>query len=223
MIKFGKLYIVATPIGDYGDISLRALDVLKNVDAIACEEFREGSTLLKKLGIGEKKLLILNEHNEKDGTEGIVQALVSGQTIALISDCGTPAFADPGTGLIKRCMEYGIPFSSIPGASSLMTAISLSPIPLKEFYFAGFLPRVESERREKLANLKSLRIPAILMDTPYRMGTLLHEISLAFGKNHPVTLAVDLTMPAESLFHGPVGEIIKEVKDRKGEFILIVH
>jgi 16S rRNA (cytidine1402-2'-O)-methyltransferase len=223
MITFGKLLIVATPIGNYGDISLRALEVLKTADVIACEEFREGSTLLKKLGIGEKKLTILNEHNDKEGTEEIIQTLLSGQNIALISDCGTPAFADPGTNLVKRCLEYSIPVSSIPGASSLMTAISLSPLPLKEFYFAGFLPRAESERREKLAYLKSLRIPAILMDTPYRMGKLLNEITMAFGKNRLVTLAVDLTMPAESLLHGSVEEISKKVKDRKGEFILIVY
>lgn len=223
MISAGKLFIVATPIGNYGDISLRALEVLKNADAVACEEFREGSTLLKKLGIGEKKLMILNEHNEKEGTEEVIQALLSGQTIALISDCGTPAFADPGTNLVKRCVDYGIPVSSLPGASSLMTAISLSPLPLREFYFAGFLPRAESERREKLAFLKTLRVPVILMDTPYRMGKLLAEIAMTFGKNCLITLAVDLTMPAESLMHGTVGEALRKMKDRKGEFILIVH
>jgi 16S rRNA (cytidine1402-2'-O)-methyltransferase len=223
MIIFGKLFIVATPIGNYEDISLRAVEILKSADAVACEEFREGSTLLKKLGIGEKKLMILNEHNEKEGTEEIIQALLTGQTIALVSDCGTPAFADPGTSLVKRCIESGIPVSSIPGASSLMTAISLSPLPLKEFYFAGFLPRVELERREKLAFLKTLKISVVLMDTPYRLGKLLNEIGLSFGRNRRVTLAIDLTLPSESLLHGPVGEISKKVKDRKGEFILIVH
>jgi len=223
MTNQGKLLIVATPIGNYGDITLRALETLKNADVVVCEELREGSTLLKKLGIAEKKLMILNEHNDKEGTEEIFQVLLTDQTIALVSDCGTPAFADPGTALVKRCLEYGIPVSSIPGASSLMTAISLSPLPLKEFYFAGFLPRGESERREKLASFKAQRIPIILMDTPYRLEKLLHEISLSFGKNHLVTLAIDLTMPSENLLHGPVGEISKKVKDRKGEFILIVH
>ena len=223
MIKQGKLFIVATPIGNYGDISLRALETLKLADAVACEEFREGSTLLKKLDVGEKKLMILNEHNNKEGTEEIFQALLTGQTIALVSDCGTPAFADPGTTLIKRCMEYGIPVSSVPGASSLMAAISLSPLPLKEFYFAGFLPREESERREKLSFLKAQKIPIILMDTPYRMGKLLKEISISFGSNRLISLAVDLTMPSESLLHGPVGEVSKKMKDRKGEFILILH
>ena len=223
MGSLGNLWVVATPIGNYGDITLRALEILKNADGVACEEYRLGSTLLKKLGIGKKKLIILNEHNETEGTEEVIQALLSGQSIALISDCGTPAFADPGTSLVKRCVEYGIRVSSIPGASSLMAAISLSPLPLKEFYFSGFLPRGEFERREKINFLKTLRTPIILMDTPYRMGKLLGEIGTNFGKNRLVTLAVDLTLPAESLLHGPVGEVSKRVKDRKGEFILILH
>ncbi len=223
ILKLGKLYLVATPIGNYRDISLRALDALKQADAVACEAFREGSTLLKKLGIGEKKLLILNEHNEKEGTDEIVQSLLSGLSVALISDCGTPAFADPGTSLVKKCVEYGIPVSSLPGASSLMAAISLSPLPLKEFYFAGFLPRIETDRRNKLAFLKTLNKPIVLMDTPYRMGKLINEIGSTFGKNHLITLAIDLSLPSESLLHGPANEIMEKVKNQKSEFILIVH
>ena len=107
MNSSGSLYIVATPIGNYGDITLRALEVLKNADAIACEEFRMGSTLLKKLDVGKKKYYILNEHNESEGTSDIIQALLSGESIALISDCGTPSFADPGTALVKKCIEWG--------------------------------------------------------------------------------------------------------------------
>jgi 16S rRNA (cytidine1402-2'-O)-methyltransferase len=221
--SLGKLFIIATPIGNYGDITLRALEVLKSVDAVACEDYRLGSTLLKKLGIGEKNLLIINEHNETEETEEVLKSLISGQSIALISDCGTPAFADPGTSLVKRCLEYGIRVSTLPGASSLMAAISLSPLPLNEFYFAGFLPRGESERREKLNIIKSFRIPIILMDTPYRMVRLLSEIASNFGVNRLITLAIDLTLPAECLLHGQVGEILEKVKGRKSEFILILH
>lgn len=219
----GKLFIVATPIGNYDDITLRALNILQSADAVACEEFRLGSTLLKKLDIGEKQLFILNEHNESEGTEDILNALMSGQSIALISDCGTPSFADPGTALVERCIESGIPVSTIPGASSLMAAISLSPLPLKEFFFAGFLPRRDPERREKLAFLKTLNVPVIIMDTPYRMGKLLGEISSYLGKNKIVSLAVDLTLPTEDLFYGRVGDVADQIKKRKGEFILIVY
>jgi 16S rRNA (cytidine1402-2'-O)-methyltransferase len=223
MNSFGNLFVVSTPIGNYGDITLRALEVLKNADGVACEEFRMGSTLLKKFGIGEKELYILNEHNEAEGTEEIIQVLLSGKTIALISDCGTPSFADPGTELVKKCIELCIPVSSIPGPSSLMAAISLSPLPLKEFYFAGFLPRSEAERREKFSFLKKMRMPIILMDTPYRLGKILKEIGMNFGKDRLITLAFDLTYPSETLLHGPVNEISQKMKDKKGEFILILH
>jgi 16S rRNA (cytidine1402-2'-O)-methyltransferase len=223
MTSFGNLFVVATPIGNYEDITFRAINILKNADGVACEEFRLGSTLLKKLGIREKKFFILNEHNESEGTEEIIQALLSGQSIALISDCGTPSFADPGTELVKKCIEFGISVRAIPGPSSLMAAISLSPLPLKEFYFAGFLPRSEEERKKKLFSLKGLKVPIILMDTPYRLGKTLKETSLNFGKDRLVTLAIDLTYPAESLMHGPVGEVSQKIKDRKGEFILILH
>jgi 16S rRNA (cytidine1402-2'-O)-methyltransferase len=223
MNTLGKLYVVATPIGNFADITLRAIDILENADGIACEELRVGSTLLKKLGIGEKKLHILNEHNESEGTDEILQTLLSGKCIALISDCGTPSFADPGLKLVKKCIEFGIAVSSIPGPSSLMAAISLSPLPLKEFYFAGFLPRPEAERKKKFTSLKKMQVPIILMDTPYRLEKILKEVSLNFGQDCLVTLAVDLTYPSETLLHGQIGEISLKMKDRKGEFILILH
>lgn len=217
------LYLVATPIGDTGDITLRAIEILKTADAVVCEEFRQGSTLLKKLGIGEKQLLLLNEHSEIGDTEEIISLLLSGKNIALISDCGTPGFADPGTYLIKRCAETGIPFKGIPGPSSLMLAVSLSPLPLDEFYFAGFLPRKENERKQKLKILKDLDIPVILMDTPYRLSKLLHEIKDSFGGKKTVTLALDLTMKEEEIFHGSLDRVMRIVRNRKGEFILILH
>ena len=168
-------------------------------------------------------MFFLNEHNESEGTEDIIIALLSGQSVALISDCGTPSFADPGTFLVKRCVDSGIPVTTIPGASSLMGAISLSPLPLNEFLFAGFLPRRDPERREKLAYLKTLKMPIIIMDTPYRMGKLVNEIGLQFGKDQIVSLAVDLTLPTEALFFGRVGEVAVNINKRKGEFILIVY
>jgi len=222
-MKPGTLYIVSTPIGNFKDITLRALDILEKADAVICEEFREGSTLLKKLGIDGKQLLQLNEHNEVEAAEDIVMHLINGHTLALISDAGTPAFADPGTTLIKRCMELQIPVEAIPGPSSLMTAISLSPIPLDEFYFAGFLPRKEDQRRNKFALLKRLNTAIILMDTPYRLGKLLEEVKGSFGAGRLVTVAIDLTQSSESIIHGTVSEVIKKVGSRKGEFILILH
>ena len=219
----GKLFIVSTPIGNFKDITLRALDTLEKVDAVICEEFREASTLLKKIGVSDKQLLQLNEHNEEEVAEEFVMQLINGHTLALISDAGTPAFADPGTTLIRRCMEMQIPVEAIPGPSSLMAAISLSPYPLDEFFFAGFLPRKEDQRRNKFNFLKRLNTSIVLMDTPYRLGKLLEEVKEFFGTGKLITIAIDLTQQSESVFHGPVQDVIKKADSRKGEFILILH
>jgi 16S rRNA (cytidine1402-2'-O)-methyltransferase len=222
-MKPGTLFIVSTPIGNTRDITLRALDTLEKADAVICEEFREASTLLKKIGVADKQLLQINEHNEEEAAEEIVMHLINGRTLALISDAGTPAFADPGTYLIKRCMEMHIPVEAIPGPSSLMAAISLSPLLLDEFYFAGFLPRKEDQRRNKFNFLKRLNTSIVLMDTPYRLGKLLEEIKEFFGAGKLITIAIDLTQESESVIHGPASEVIKKAGSRKGEFILILH
>ena len=219
----GCLFVVSTPIGNCRDITLRALDVLAEVDAVIIEEYRQGSTLLKKLGVVEKELILLNEHNEKEDSLIIVEELKQGKRYALISDCGTPVFADPGTELVRLSMENGISVIPVPGPSSLMAAISLSPLPLEEFYFVGFLPRKKEVRYKKLSTLKKLRIPIILMDAPYRLTRLLSEVIEVFGKACLITLAFDLTLATEKVLHGSIEHILKKMIDKKGEFILIVH
>jgi len=186
-MKIGCLYIVATPIGNYKDITLRALEVLGDADAVICEEFRLASTLLKKLEIPSKELLQLNEHNESERAPELLQLLLSGKHLALISDCGTPAFADPGTQLIKLALEFQVPVVPIPGVSSLMALISVSPLSMDRFYFAGFLPRKTPQRQQELKALQRMNVPIILMDTPYRLEKLLQEIRGTFGKNRLVT------------------------------------
>jgi 16S rRNA (cytidine1402-2'-O)-methyltransferase len=222
-MKIGCLYIVATPIGNYQDITLRALQVLRDADAVICEEFRQGSTLLKKLDIPSKELLQLNEHNEAEKAPDLLQLLLSGKRLALVSDCGTPAFADPGTQLVKLAMEFQVPVVPVPGVSSLMALISISPLSMDNFYFAGFLPRKTVERQTELKSLLRMNVPIILMDTPYRLEKLLLEIRQTFGKNCLVTLAMDLTLDSEEILHGSVTEVLLRVKNRKSEFMLIVH
>ena len=219
----GCLFIVSTPIGNYQDITLRAMNVLAEVDAVISEEYRQGSTLLKKLGIAEKELILLNEHNEKGDSLMIAEELAQGKRYALISDCGTPAFADPGTELIRLSMENGIPVIAVPGPSSLMAAISLSPLPLEEFYFVGFLPRKKEIRHKKLSALKEMRVPIILMDAPYRLSRSLSEVITTFGRGRMITLAFNLTLPSENVLHDTAEHILQKMKDKKGEFILIVH
>ncbi|HEY60862.1 MAG TPA: 16S rRNA (cytidine(1402)-2'-O)-methyltransferase [Anaerolineae bacterium] len=222
-MDFGILYIVATPIGNYRDITLRAVDILREADAVVCEERRQGSTLLKKLDIPRKELLELNEHNEAEQTPLLLSKLQSGLSLALISDCGTPAFADPGTMLISQALESGIRVVPIPGPSSLMAALSISPLPLTDFIFAGFIPRKDKERRSKLQYLRTLKVPVVLMDTPYRLQRLLEDVKVVFGKQCRITLALNLTISDERIYHGSVHEVIQRMKQRKGEFVLIVH
>lgn len=222
MIEKGRLYIVATPIGNPRDITLRALDILQEVDAVICEEYREGSTLLKKLGIS-KEIVLVNEHNEAQQSPEIAQRLLQNQSMALISDCGTPVFADPGATLIRSLVELGIPVIPIPGPSSLMAALSILDVKLDRFTYAGFLPRDRVERRKALKYLRSTRFPIIVMDAPYRLGAMLDDLLDVYGSGTVITLAMDLTLPEETIFRGTIAEAQKNLGQRKGEFVLIVH
>jgi len=219
----GTLYIVATPIGNLDDITLRALKVLREADAIICEELRVGSSLLKRLGIEAKEIILLNEHNEEDQAMQIAARLVQGQSMALISDTGTPVFADPGHLLISVAAGFGVRVSPVPGANSIIAALSVLDFKLEQFVFGGFLPREPEKRRAELTRLRGLRMPVVLMDTPYRLGALLDDVAKVFGAGQPVTVACDLTQPGEIIYRGGAASVRKQVNQKKAEFIMIVH
>jgi len=223
MNNAGKLYIVATPIGNPLDITLRALDILQTVDGIICEERREGSTLLKRLNIAERELITLNEHNEAEVTANLVIRMFNGESFALISDAGTPVFADPGAYLIQETSLSGLHLVPVPGPSSLMTLLSVLDFKLDKFVFGGFLPRVPDQRRQELTRLRGLKLPVVLMDTPYRLSALLDDVEKTFGKGQRLTLGFDLTLPSELIVRGTPAEIRKAMGPRKGEFMLLVH
>lgn len=218
------LSIVAIPIGHPDDITLRAIETLRQADAIICEEIKEASKLLKRLEITGKELIPLNEHNEIELVPSLLMRLVqTNQHMALISDCGTPVFSDPGAALIGQAADYGIQVTPVPGASSLMAALSVLGFKADRFVFGGFLPRDPDVRRRELTRLRGLRMAVVLMDTPYRMAALLEDVSKTFGKGAEVTLACDLTLPKETIYRGPVSEIKQRAAQRKAEFILIIH
>ena len=226
MPKTGRLYIVATPIGNIQDITLRAIETLRSADAIICEERKEGSKLLKRLDIKARELIPLNEHNESEKSERIneiIMLLHEGKQLALISDCGTPVFSDPGALLIQQAALFNVPVIPIPGASSLMATLSILDESLDRFVFGGFLPRDSEKRLEELKSLDRSGYPIILMDTPYRLNRLLDEIGSAYGKGRRITLACDLTLPSESIFRGTIKQVQQKVTDRKAEFILVIH
>ena len=220
----GKLYLVATPIGNYEDITLRALNILKSVDFIICEEFKEARRLLSHYQIN-KELFSLNEHNEKDNAEEILIKIIEGKSAALISDCGTPLFSDPGHLLVELCISQNIDIVPVPGASSLLPALTGSGFNFEKFYHYGWLSPKKDIRKQQLIKLKSINEVIILMDTPYRLKSLLEDVVKIFGKNIPIVLAYQLTMHDEKFFRANASEILKisEEKKLKGEFVLLLN
>jgi len=218
----GKLYIVATPIGNLKDITLRALDILNKVDAVICEEYRQGSRLLHRLEI-ENELIPLNEHNEVEEASNIMARIARGENMAIISDAGTPVFADPGQHLLELLYQMGIPVSPVPGPGSLMAALSLCDFSIDRFLFAGFPPRKSQHRESFLQKYAAETIPVILMDTPYRLTKLLEEVQSIFGINQDILLACDLTQKEEAIFRGRIAEVLPKVSGQKREFILILN
>lgn len=222
-IKIGILYIVATPIGNPRDITLRAVDILREADAVICEDRKIGSKLARSIGIEIKEWIEASEHNEAQAGDLIQEKLLSGASLALITDCGTPVFSDPGAKLVERALGLGARVIPIPGASSLMATLSILELPLPRFYFAGFLPRQTNERLAMLEYLHKMHIPIVLMDTPYRMDAVLKDVIKTFGSGKKAVLACDLTLPGEIIYRGNLGEIYKRAGGKKAEFILVTY
>jgi 16S rRNA (cytidine1402-2'-O)-methyltransferase len=220
----GKLYIVSTPIGNIEDITLRALNILKSVDFIICEELKEGRRFLSNYKI-DKELITLNEHNEKEAVDDILMMFVEGKSAALISDCGTPLFSDPGHLLVDVLISQKIQIVPVPGASSIMTALVGSGFDIEKFYYYGWLSPKKDERRGQLIRMKGIHEVIILMDTPYRLKTLLADVAKILGNNVPVVLAYQLTMGNERFYRGSAGQVLSsaETNNLKGEFVLIIN
>lgn len=217
------LYIVATPIGHEEDITLRAVNILKSVDFVICEEWKEGRKLLKKLEI-EKELFQLNEHNEEENTPEITEMLSKGKSGALISDCGTPLFADPGTHLTDQCYQKNIPIVPIPGPSSLTAALSISGLNIKQFFYAGFLARKSEDRVKEIESFRHLTCPVVLFDTPYRIRQLLQDLIKVLSPELRGLLAMSLTQEGEDIRRDSLKNLLKQMEKNpvKKEFVLIL-
>ena len=220
----GVLYLVATPIGNYGDITFRALDVLRSVDLVVYEERREGERLLKHYDI-QKPVESLNEHNEAAACHVILTLLGSGRNVALVSDAGTPVFADPGHLLMQKVIERGIRVVPVPGASSLLPALIVSGFSLDSFLFYGWLPPKKERRRAELRALLQEKRTVALMDTPYRLLPLLRDVAELTGGSRRICVAFNLTLPDEEIFRGGAAEVYKRLAamQKKGEFVLVIQ
>ncbi|MCS7176667.1 MAG: 16S rRNA (cytidine(1402)-2'-O)-methyltransferase [Candidatus Kapabacteria bacterium] len=216
----GTLYVVGTPIGDIDDITLRALRVLKSCSVVFCEEFKVGARLLRAHRI-DRPLETLNEHNEPEATERVLSYLRAGKDVALISDAGMPAIADPGLFLIRRVLQEGLPLVVVPGPSSITTALVRSGFSTDQFLFGGMLSRKPEERRRQLQALAEEPRTVVLLETPYRLRQLLADAAAIMPNRHAY-VGCNLTMPYETHHYGTFAELFERFRTLRfrGEFVL---
>lgn len=217
----GNLYIIATPIGNLEDITLRAIRILKEVDLIAAEDTRHTLKLLNHLEIS-KPLISYHRHNEEIRTEELIKELKTGKNIGLVSDAGTPGICDPGEEIIKKCIEESIKVVPIPGACAMINALITSGISTKEFIFLGFLPLNKKSRKEKLEEIKNANKTIILYEAPHKLKNTLNDLSDIL-QSREVVLARELTKIHEEYIRGTVKELMEKTDNLKGEMILIIE
>lgn len=217
----GKLYIVATPIGNLEDITLRALRVLKEVDLIAAEDTRQTLKLLNHYEIN-KPLMSYHRHNEETKSEILIEKLRNGENIALVSDAGTPGICDPGEEVIKKAIEDNIEVIPIPGACAMINALIVSGISTKEFEFLGFLPLNKKLRRQKLKEIENSSKTIIIYEAPHKMKTTLGDLKEIL-KDRKIVLARELTKIHEEFIRKSIDELLSEIDTIKGEMILIIE
>jgi 16S rRNA (cytidine1402-2'-O)-methyltransferase len=222
----GTLYVVATPIGNLGDLSPRALDALRAVAAICAEDTRHTRQLLAHYGI-EKPLLALHEHNEGEVAGRLVARLAAGESLALVSDAGTPLVSDPGFRLVRAARGAGIKVSPLPGPCAFIAALSVAGLPSDRFAFEGFLPAKAGARRERLARLAGEVRTLAFYESAHRIEDSLADMATAFGADRPAVLARELTKLFETVLDGTLGELRERIaadpNQRKGEFVVLVQ
>ncbi|HEY6070236.1 MAG TPA: 16S rRNA (cytidine(1402)-2'-O)-methyltransferase [Chthoniobacterales bacterium] len=221
-LTFAMLYIVATPIGNLGDITLRALEILKNVDLVAAEDTRHSGILLKHYQIN-KPLISYHEHNEAMRTAQLVERLAAGEKIALITDAGTPGISDPGARLIRECIKRGLDFTIIPGPSSILTALVGSGFSAEKFFFGGFLPIKSGQRERELRHAGERDQTSIYFESPYRLTKTLRAWTEIF-QDRQLCVARELTKKFEEFRRGTAAELLAHYEKHppKGEIVLII-
>ena len=226
MTSNGLLYVVATPIGNLSDITLRALEVLKSVDAIAAEDTRHTSGLLSHFGIA-KKLIAVHEHNEHQSAEKLLALLLAGQNIALVTDAGTPAVSDPGAIVVDLVRKAGIKVVPIPGASAVIAALSASGIAQNGFLFYGFMPASGSARRKALEILKAQAVTLVFYEAPHRIIESIVDMAAVLGAERRITIAREITKTFETIYSCELSKaeawLQADANQQRGEFVLLVE
>ena len=220
------LYVVATPIGNLGDITLRALEILKSVDAIAAEDTRHTSGLLSHFGIS-KKLIAVHQHNEQQSAEALVARLQAGESIALVTDAGTPGISDPGAIVVAAARAAGFKVVPVPGASAAIAALSASGITQNGFQFIGFLPASGAARCKVLEQLKAQTVTLVFYEAPHRIVECVQDLAKILGETRQITIARELTKTFETIYTCPASRmntwLQADSNQQRGEFVLLVE
>jgi 16S rRNA (cytidine1402-2'-O)-methyltransferase len=222
----GVLYVVATPIGNMGDISARAREILANASAVAAEDTRHSGRLLRELGL-ERPLVSLHEHNERARLPELVARLKAGESLALVSDAGTPLLSDPGYLLVAAAVEAGVTVTPVPGPSAAIAALSAAGLPCDRFCFEGFLPARAAARRQRLAALAAEPRTLVLYEAPHRIAECLEDLVSACGGERRACVAREITKRFETFYRGSLGELAARAKSdadlARGECVVIVE
>ena len=221
----GSLVLVATPIGNLGDMTQRAIEALQSADVICCEDTRHSGKLLAHFGVTGKKLIVINEHTEYDAREEIVSLVSSGSTVALVTDAGTPGISDPGERLVVAVVEAGGNVTAVPGASALTMALVISGLPTSRFVFEGFLPRSGAERTDRLAMTTTESRTIVLYEAPHRLAKTLSDLTTACGAMRRVVLARELTKLHEQIWRGTLQDanMLVAATEPRGEYVIILE
>lgn len=226
MTQAGILYVVATPIGNLGDITMRAVETLKQVDAIAAEDTRHSAGLLSHFGIS-KKLIAVHEHNEQQSAQILLQRIQQGEQIALITDAGTPGISDPGAVVVDVLLTHGVKVVPIPGASAVVTALSAAGIAENGFMFVGFLPASGAQRRKKLEGLQTVPTTLVFYEAPHRIVECVRDLADVLGGERRITIARELTKTFETIHRCSLHEVnawlTADANQQRGEFVLVVE
>jgi 16S rRNA (cytidine1402-2'-O)-methyltransferase len=224
-MKEACLYVVATPIGNLDDISLRALKVLAGVAVIAAEDTRRTRILLSRHGLN-RPMVALQEHNEEQQAPGLIERVSRGDSVALVSDAGTPLLSDPGYRLVKLAVSAGIEVVAVPGASSITAALSICGLPTDRFIFEGFLPSRQAVRLKRLSELLTEKRTMVFFESSHRIRESLADMQEVFGEDRPLAVCREMTKQFETVIRGSVSQVRHEVDrnpdQRRGEFVLVL-
>jgi len=223
--EYGTLYVVATPIGNLADFSLRAIETLKQVDLIAAEDTRHARTLLQHYGI-TTHCIALHQHNESQAAEGLIKQIKAGSSIAIISDAGTPLISDPGMPLVALAQQEGIKVSPIPGACALIAALSASGLPVTQFSFLGFLPRTSGARQKIFQEQLNYPGTWVFYESCHRIEACMNDLAIVLEPEHDISVAREITKLHETIIKGSIQSLQEKIQNdsnmRRGEFVVMV-